>query len=122
MNGEQIDIKKFRFQVPFLVETLYRASVDARLADLDGNRTPLLTLTGSPAVVSNDGSATVGFSASDPDGPAPTVSCVPNTANCTVQGKNVVLTGLPRGANFVTIKAQDSGGKKAFAHFVVEVP
>jgi hypothetical protein len=32
-----------------------------------------------------------------------------------------VLTGLASGAQFFTIKAEDSGGKKAFAHFVVDV-
>jgi hypothetical protein len=32
-----------------------------------------------------------------------------------------VLTGLASGTHFLTIKAQDAGGKKTFAHFVVDV-
>jgi hypothetical protein len=32
----------------------------------------------------------------------------------------VVLTGLTPGTHFYTIKAQDGGGKKRFAHFVVD--
>jgi hypothetical protein len=95
--------------------------VDARLADLDGNRTPTLGLTGSADITSSDGSATVPFTAADPDGAVPTVSCVPVSANCSISGKNVVIKGLPSGVHFFTIKAEDSGGKKAFAHFVVEV-
>lgn len=57
----------------------------------------------------------------DPDGPAPVVSCVPASANCSIEGTNVVLTGLASGTHFFTIKAQDAGNKRAFAHFVVDV-
>ena len=32
----------------------------------------------------------------------------------------VVLSRLPRGSHFVTIKAQDAAGKKTFNHFVVD--
>ena len=32
-----------------------------------------------------------------------------------------VLTGMASGTHFFTIKAQDYGGKKVFAHFVVDV-
>jgi hypothetical protein len=120
-NAEQIDNTNFRFQVPFLVDTQYRASIDALLADLDGNATPTLSIDGTTDVVSTDGTAQVPFTAADPDGPAPVVSCVPASANCSVSGTNVVLTGLASGTWFFTIKAQDAGGKKAFAHFVVEV-
>jgi hypothetical protein len=49
------------------------------------------------------------------------VSCVPASANCAIQGGNVVLTGMASGTHFFTIKAQDAGGKKVFAHFVVDV-
>jgi len=121
VNGEQIDTTNFRFQVPFLVDTQYRASLDALLADLDGNKAPTLTIPGSTSLVSGDGSATVRFTAADPDGSKPVVSCVPASANCSIVGTNVVLKGLPLGANFITIKAQDAGGKKDFAHFVVDV-
>ena len=121
VNAEQIDTTNFRFQVPFLVDTQYRASVDARLADLDGNRTPTLSIPRSTSLVSSDGSAVVPFTATDPDGPAPVVSCVPASANCAIQGGKVVLTGLASGTHFFTIKAQDSGGKKTFAHFVIDV-
>jgi hypothetical protein len=120
VNAEQIDNTNYRFTVPFLVNTHYRASLDARLADLDGNRTPTLSVAlTNPS--SSDGSAVVPFTAADPDGPAPKVSCVPASANCAISGKNVVITGLSSGAHFFTIKAEDAGGKKAFAHFVVDV-
>ncbi len=121
VNAEQIDTTRFRFQVPFLVDTKYRASLDAMLADLDGNRTPTLSIPGPSALVSSDGSAVVPFRAGDADGPVPAVSCVPASANCAIQGGNVVLTGLASGSHFFTIKAEDSGGKKTFAHFVVDV-
>jgi hypothetical protein len=121
VNAEQIDVTKFRFQVPFLVDTQYRASLDALLADLDGNRTPTLGIVGPSSLVSSDGTAVVPFTAADVDGPMPTVSCVPASANCAIQGWNVVLTGMASGTHFFTIKAQDFGGKKVFAHFVVDV-
>jgi hypothetical protein len=120
-NAEQIDNVNYEFQVPYLVETHYRASVDALLADLDGNATPTLSITGPTYLTSADGSALVPYVAADSDGPAPTVSCVPASTNCSVTAKNIVLTGLASGTNFFTIKAQDAGGKKAFAHFVVDV-
>jgi hypothetical protein len=41
--------------------------------------------------------------------------------NRSIQGGNVVLTGLPTGTHFFTIKAQDAGGKKAFDHLVIDV-
>ena len=121
VNAEQIDTTKFRFQVPFLVDTKYRASLDALLIDLDGNQTPTLRIVGPSSLVSSDGTAVVPFAAADADGPMPTVSCVPASANCAIQGWNVVLTGLASGTHFFTIKAQDAGGKKVFAHFVVDV-
>jgi hypothetical protein len=70
---------------------------------------------------SGNGTAVVPFKAADADGPAPAVSCVPASANCSISGSSVVLTGLTPGANFFTIKAQDAGGKKTFAHFVLDV-
>ena len=121
VNAEQIDTTKFRFQVPFLVDTQYRASLDALLADLDGNKTPTLSIVGPSNLVSSDGTAVVPFLAADADGPMPAVSCVPASANCAIQGGNVVLTGMASGTHFFTIKAQDAGGKKVFAHFVVDV-
>ena len=120
-NAEQVDTAKFRFQVPFLVETKYRASVDTLLADLDGNATPTLTIPGPTYLVSTNGAATVPFTAGDRDGPTPTVSCVPVSANCTIGTGAVLLNGLTSGSHFFTIKAQDSAGKKTFAHFVVDV-
>jgi hypothetical protein len=120
-NDEQIDTTNYRFQVPFLVDTQYRASIDALLADLDGNATPTLGIDGATDVVSTDGTAQVPFTAADPGGPAPAVSCVPASANCSITGTNAALTGLASGTYFFTIKAQNAGGKKAFAHFVVEV-
>lgn len=121
VNAEQIDTTNYRFEVPFLVDTQYRASVDALLADLDGNATPTLSIVGPTSLVSSDGTAVVPFTAADPDGPAPTVSCVPVSASCSIQGSNVALSGLASGTHFFTIKAQDAGGKKTFAHFVVDV-
>lgn len=119
-NGETIDPQHYRFQIPFVADTKFRASVDGLLADLDGNASPTLSVTNS-YVVSNDGNATVNFVASDPDGPTPTVVVLPASNRCTVSGSSVVLTGLPNGVFFYTLKATDSGGKKTFGHFVVEV-
>ena len=74
VTAEQVDTRNFRFQVPFLVETRFRASLDARLADLDGNVTPTLAMTGSSYVVSNNGSALLSFVAADANGASPTVA------------------------------------------------
>ena len=71
VNGEQIDNVNYRFQVPYLVDTQFRASANALLADLDGNHTPTLTINGFGYLVSSDGNATVAFTAADADGPAP---------------------------------------------------
>jgi hypothetical protein len=120
-NGEQIDTVNYPFEVPFLVDTQYRASVDALLADLDGNATPVLTIPGPTYLVSADGTAAVPFIATDADGPVPTVSCVPASANCSIQGSSVAISGLASGTYFFTIKAQATSGKKDFAHFVVDV-
>jgi len=120
-NAEQVDTTQFRFQVPFLVETKYRASVDTLLTDLDGNSTPTLTISGPTYLRSSNGTATVPFSAGDRDGTSPTVSCVPASTNCTIGTGAVLLSGLTSGSHFFTIKAQDLAGKKTFAHFVVDV-
>lgn len=119
-NAEAIDSAGYRFQTPFLADTHFRASVVGRLADLDGNATPTLTVTNT-YVTSVDGSATVAFSASDVGGATPTVSIVPSSTHCSVSGSSVSITGLPDGVHFFTLKAVDAGGKKAFGHFVVEV-
>lgn len=117
--------------VPFLCATRYRASIDCVLADLDGNRRPALTVTDT-YVASTDGTATVRFTASDPDGPVPTVALVPTSSSCIIQGNTVQIAGLPDGVHFFTLRAQDTAGatpfgywnrkgKKVYAHFVVEV-
>jgi hypothetical protein len=120
-NAEAINTSKFSGQVPFLVATKFRASINARLADLDGNTTPTLAL-GSPSyLVSSDGTAAVSYSAGDADGEAPTVSLVPASPNATFRNGTLVLQGLPVGTSFFTLKAEDQFGKKAFQHFVVDV-
>lgn len=119
-NAEIIDPVAFRFQTPFLCDTKYRASADGLLSDLDGNATPALTVVDT-YLRSNDGTAVVNFVATDPDGPTPTVSVVPASACCTVVGSTVQVSGLPDGTFFFTLKAVDSGGKKAFGHFVIDV-
>ncbi len=118
--GEEVDTTNFRYQVPFLVATRFRGSIDARLADLDGNASPELTISGPKYLTSSNGSATVPFVVSD-DAGAPAVSCVPASSSCAVSANNVQLTGLSTGTHFITIKAQDSEGKAVFAHFVVDV-
>ncbi|MES2933520.1 MAG: Ig-like domain-containing protein [Pseudomonadota bacterium] len=120
-NAEQIDAVKFRFQVPFLVETKFRASVKAHLEDLDGNASPNLTLTVPNYVISTDGNASFPFIASDLDGPAPAVSVIPSSANASISNGQVQIQGLSLGTHFFTLKAQDAWGKKAFTHFVVDV-
>ena len=120
-NAEAIDTKDFRFQIPFLVTTRFRASVDARLADLDGDATPTLSIVGPTYIASPNGCAVVPFTTGDSDGLPPTVSCVPASENCIISSGSVVLSGLSPGTHFMTIKAEDARGKKAFAHFVVDV-
>ncbi|HWA27395.1 MAG TPA: FG-GAP-like repeat-containing protein [Lacunisphaera sp.] len=110
----------FRMQTPFLVDTRYRASVDAHLADLDGNLSPSLAVADT-YVTSTDGTASITFTASDPDGATPAVCLVPASPQCTVNGNTVSVAGLPDGVHFFTLRALDGGGKKAFGHFVVEV-
>ena len=119
-NGEVSDPVHFRFQTPFLVNTHFRASVDGRLADLDGVATPTLTVTDTYSATT-DGSAVVHFAAADAAGPAPTVSLVPASTQCTVVGSTVQVTGLPDGVHFFSLKAVNAAGKRALAHFVVEV-
>jgi Immunoglobulin I-set domain/Immunoglobulin domain len=119
-NGETLSATTYRSQAPFLVDSRYRASVDGLLSELDGNARPLLTVNNS-YVTSADGTATISFSASDPDGPAPVVSIVPASSHCVVSGATVQLSGLPDGVHFFTLKATDSGNKQVFAHFTVEV-
>jgi hypothetical protein len=115
-QGEHVDLL---YQVPFMVEALYRGSVDCRLADIDGNTAPRLSIE-STYKLSSTGSASIPFVAEDPDGP-PVVSCVPPSSNCLISGNTAIVQGLPNGAHFFTIKAEDGGHKKAFAHFVVDV-
>lgn|GEM_PF-2165501 len=119
-NGDTIDPHNYRFQTPFVADTKFRASVDGLLSDLDGNASPTLSVTNT-YVTSSDGSATVNFVASDSDGPTPTVVVDPSSNRCSVSGSSVVLSGLPNGVFFYTLKATDSGGKKTYGHFVVEV-
>ena len=118
-SGEEI-FDDFRAQIPFLVNTLFRGSVDSRLADLDGNATPQLNIA-TTYHSSSTGAVTVPFTVQDPGGPLPVVSCVPPSANCSIAGNTVVVQGLPNGTHFFTIKTEDSGHKKAFSHFVVDV-
>ncbi|HEY4249383.1 MAG TPA: immunoglobulin domain-containing protein [Lacunisphaera sp.] len=119
-NGEAINTTTFRSQTPFLTDSRYRASVDGLLSELDGNSRPVVTID-NPYVLSTDGTATVTFSASDPDGPAPAISVIPASTQAMVVGNSVQLSGLPGGVHFFTLKATDAGNKKMFAHFVVEV-
>ncbi|MBP6715588.1 MAG: hypothetical protein KA205_01895 [Acidobacteria bacterium] len=120
-NAEAVDTDKYRFQVPFLVETEFRASVNARLADLDGNTAPTLTLSSPSYVRSVNGTATITFTAADAGAPAPTVSLVPASASASITSNTITLQGLATGTHFVTIKAEDAQGKKAFRHVVVDV-
>lgn len=120
-NAEQVDTVRYRFQVPFLVETKFRASVKTRLADLDGNVAPTLALTGASYFTSGNGSVTIPFAVADADGPPPTVSLVPPSASATIGANSVQLSGLANGTYFYTLKAEDAFGKKAFTHFVVDV-
>ncbi|HZU28339.1 MAG TPA: hypothetical protein VFA04_22620 [Bryobacteraceae bacterium] len=61
VNAEDVDTKRDRFQVPFLVDTRYRASVEALPKDLDGSATPTLTIVGPGYLPTKDGTATVPF-------------------------------------------------------------
>ncbi|MEP7156544.1 MAG: hypothetical protein ABI905_12270 [Betaproteobacteria bacterium] len=123
-NAEQIDTVRHRFQVPFLVETKFRGSVKSRLADLDGNTAPTLSLSGATYLTSSDGKASVPFAAADADGASPIVSLVSPlaaSAGAAIGSGAVQLQGLANGTHFFTLKAEDSYGKKSFTHFVVDV-
>ncbi len=119
-NADAIDTSTYRAQTPFLCNTKYRASADSLLSDLDGNVTPTLTITNT-YIQSADGTAVVNFTASDPDGPTPTVTVVPASTCCTISGSSVQIANQPDGVFFFTLKAVDAGGKNTYAHFVVEV-
>ena len=119
-NGEAISTTTYRSQTPFLADSRYRASVDGLLSDLDGNSRPALSV-GSGYFLSNDGTATVTFSAGDPEGAILAVSLVPASNHGAVVGNTVQFSGLPNGVHFFTLKAVDAGGKKAFAHVIIEV-
>jgi hypothetical protein len=119
-ESETIDPVNYTSQIPFLCDTLFRGSVDGRLADLDGNPTPTLALA-NDHVVSSDGTASVGFTAGVASGPAPVVTVVPASSCASISGGSVQFTGLPDGVHFFTLKAQTPAGKKTFAHLVVEV-
>jgi hypothetical protein len=117
--GESFDNVKHHLEVPFLYATRHRANLDALLRDLDGNATPTIVVL-DPYVSTSSSSATVRYTADDPGGPPPTVTCLPDPARCRVQADWVEVSGLQRGANFFTLRAADAAGKKAFASFVVD--
>lgn len=121
-EAEVIDRGNYRFQVPFLVATRFRASVDARLADLDGNAAPTLDLPGGGYLFAATGNGEVAIAASDAEDGMPTVTLLTPNPALTVAGDRLLINGLPSGAHFLTLKAVDTLGKKAFAHLVVEVP
>jgi hypothetical protein len=118
--AETIDTNNYRFQTPFTVATKYRASVNSRLTNLDGNTAPSITIVGSNYASTTNGSASFSFTATD-SGETPVVSCVPSSNICSISGNTILLSNLTSGANFFTVKAEDSQGKKAFAHVVVDV-
>lgn len=120
VNGESIDTATYRFEVPFLAETKYRGSVDALLADLDGNHTPKISVSPSYQTSSN-GTAKVTITSSDADGAKPALSMVPSAVNCSISGSTINFTGLGAGSHFYTVRALDIGGKRSFAHFVIDV-
>ena len=117
-EGETLDTNG----VSYLYDTRYRASINGRLADLDGNPTPTLTLSSS-YITSADGNATIGYTAAAMVGAAPTVSVMPDSAFVSIDSSNhqIHFEGLPTGVHFFTFKAQTPEGKKTFAHVVVEV-
>lgn len=119
-EAEAIDTIRYRFQVPFLVATRFRASIDARLADLDGNAAPDISITGSSYATTTNGSASFDFTTSDANGGTPTVSCIPASSRCAIVGNRIQISGLTPGAHFFTVKAVDSAGKRSFAHVVVD--
>ncbi|MGC4072453.1 MAG: immunoglobulin domain-containing protein [Nibricoccus sp.] len=119
-TAEATDTAGYRFQTPFLVNTKFRASVDGLLADLDGVTTPTISVT-ETYTTSSDGAAVIHFTATDGTAVTPVVSVVPASAQCSVGSGTVQISDLPNGVHFFTLKAENAAGKKAFAHFVVEV-
>ena len=106
----------------YLYDTRYRASINGRLADLDGNPSPTLTLS-TNYVTSADGTAAIGYTTAAGAGPAPTVSVVPDSAFVSIDSGNqqIHFAELPAGVHFFTFKTETQAGKRAFAHVVVEV-
>jgi hypothetical protein len=121
--AEEIDSDNYRFEVPFLAVTRLRASVDSRLADLDGNSSPSLEIfDGYVAIPPGVHYTSIDFDASDPDGPSPLVECVSHPDKCGVLPGRLLVGPMRRaGTFFFTVGATDGGGKKAFGHFVIDV-
>ncbi len=120
--AEDVDLDHFLYEVPFLVLTRFRGSVDSRLSDLDGNAAPTLEIVDSYASVSKGGTAALRFEAGDRDGTPPTLSCLTYAEQCSFD-RDVLHVGPmdSTGAHFITVKAVDAGGKTVFAHAVVDV-
>jgi hypothetical protein len=110
----------YAFSVPFLYETHYRASLDCRLADLDGNVAPEIHVARRYRSVRAGSVARIDYEVTDPDGPLK-VSCVEDDGACDVGEDGILVSGLEPGPHFFTVQAKDEGGKTSYDHFVVDV-
>lgn len=107
--------------VPFLVCTNYRASLDSRLSDLDGNSSPLLQVTTKYNRILPGETVSINYTSSDNEDGLPVISCFPSE-KITINSNSLVFDSKgEEGTYFYTLKATDSGGKVTFDHFVVDV-
>jgi hypothetical protein len=108
--------------VPFNVGTHNRASIDSKLADLDGNNSPLIFLPEKYIKIIPGESAKISFIASDIEDGMPEITCLPSDGMVTIGTSSLIFnSGSAEGTFFYTIKATDSGGKVCLEHFVVDV-
>lgn len=119
-GGTKLDRVAHLLQVPFLVATHFRASLDCRLADLDGNAAPELHIATPHRRILRGESASIRYQASDDDGSL-RLRCLRRPGACDVRDNEIIVSGLQRGSHFFTVEARDRGGKTVYGHFVVDV-
>jgi hypothetical protein len=118
----ELDTVDYRFTVPFLKATKLRGSVHARLGDLDGNTSPILQIPFAYYQLQAGQTTEVEYHAEDLDGSDWKVEALTYANLCEIGTDRMRIGPFKKnGSYFFTIRVTDSGGKMAFAHFVVDV-
>jgi hypothetical protein len=118
--SDSINTIDYRFLIPFLVETKMRASANARIANLDGNIPPQVTVAQKYLLMYKNTTQNIPFSYHDPENSTVKISVFGEYAS--VSNSNIVLGPFPNaGTYFYTISVKDAEGKMDFDHFVVDV-